>query len=360
MPIHALDDPGTYRRYDPRCMLKHLHDIPTSCQNAWHLASRFELPSSYRDINKIVILGMGGSAIGADLVVGMNECRKPIVIHRGYTLPPFVDADTLVIASSYSGMTEETNAAFAQAITNPAKKMAMTTGGKLGQLATEHHLPCFTFDYASPPRAALPYSLIPLLNILSKLGFMCLATDGIDAMVSALTDLERTVCETQPYEQNSAKKLAQAMHNKVCVVYGGEFLSEVGHRWKLQINENAKAVADYESFPELNHNTIVGYHFPSDVLGKIVVTMLTSELLDARIRRRYAVTQKLLNKTGIDCHVISAHGANKISQMLELILFGDYVSYYLALLNQTDPYPLDEVNYLKDELSRYAENERTP
>lgn len=358
MSIHALDNPETYRRHDPRDMLRHLHDIPTSCQNAWQLASDFHLPDDYRNVNKIVVLGMGGSAIGADLAAGLDECRIPIIVHRGYALPSFVDADTLVIASSYSGATEETNTALFQAVASCAKKLVMTTGGPLRELASQHSLPCFSFSYASPPRAALPYSLIPLLSIISRLGFMHMTTDVIDEAVSALVDLSNSIRETQPYEQNPAKKLAQALYEKVCLVYGSGFLAEVGHRWKLQLNENAKAVAGYEAIPELNHNTVVGYRFPHGISDKIIVTMLESELLDERIRQRYLVTGKLLERAGVSYNIVSARSSSKLSQVLELITIGDYVSYYLALLNQTDPYPLNEVDFLKSELLSYAESRR--
>jgi len=350
MSQHALDDPKTYRRYDPLIMLRHLHDFPACCRDAWQLVTKFDLPQPYRDVNKIVVLGMGGSAIGADLVAGLNECRVPLIIHRGYTLPPFVDADTLVIASSYSGSTEETRTAFAQALASDAKKIVMTTGGPLKELADEHHLPCFSFRYLSPPRAALPYSLIPLLGIISQLGLIDLAAGTIDDAVGTMNELSQVIGETSPYEQNPAKKLAQDLCGHIGIIYGSEFLAEVGHRWKLQINENAKAWAGYESIPELNHNTVVGYRFPHDIPGKISVVMLTSDQLSERIQQRFQITQKLLHTAGVDYNVVSASGTSKISQMLELIMFGDYVSYYLALLNQTDPYPLDEVENLKTEL----------
>jgi len=357
MSIHILDTPEVYRSQDPRGMLRHLHDFPTICQDAWQLASDFALPPSYRTVKKVVVLGMGGSAIGADLIAGMNECKVPIIVCRGYTLPPFVDEDTLVIASSYSGTTEETNSAFAKALTGPAKKLIMTTGGKLKELASRHSLPCFTFAYTSPPRAALPYSIIPLFAITAKLGFFHPAPHTIDDAFAVLANLSDTIIETQPYEQNPAKKLAQALYDKVCIIYGSEFLSEVGHRWKLQINENAKAWSSHESFPELTHNTIVGYRFPREIQSKIIVAMLSSHLLDERIRQRYLVTQALLKTASVNYHVVLAHGPSKLAQMLELIMLGDYVSYYLAILNQTDPYPLDEVDYMKDKLSKYGENE---
>ncbi len=360
MTTHTLDNPETYRRYDPHGMLRHLHDIPAICRDAWRLVSDFKLPPAYRRVNKIVVLGMGGSAIGADLAAGMNECRIPIIVHRGYTAPPLVDQNTLVIASSYSGTTEETNSAFTEALATRAKKLVMTTGGPLKELAEKHRLPCFTFSYVSPPRAALPYNLIPFLGILARLGFINMAADALDEPAAALAELSQRISEAQPFENNPAKMLAQELCNKICVIYGGEFLAEVGHRWKLQINENAKAWADYESIPELDHNAVVGYHFPRDIPAKILVVMLDSDLLHERVRQRYLVTQRLLKEAGVSCHVVSTRGQSKLSHMLSLIAFGDYVSYYLALLNQTDPYPLEAVDYLKRELANHRADNITP
>jgi glucose/mannose-6-phosphate isomerase len=277
----------------------------------------------------------------------------PIIVQRGYAVPPLVDADTLVIASSYSGATEETNSAFSQALNTPAKKLVMTTGGALKAQADSHNLPCFSFSYASPPRAALPYSLIPLLGILSRLGFMDITTEDIEEAVAVMELLAADINEKRPAAQNPAKALAKALDGKLCVAYGGEFLAEVGHRWKLQINENAKAWACYESIPEVDHNAVVGYRFPKQLTPHIAVVMLGSELLEPRVRQRYPITQELLKRAGIDCHAISGRGRGRLSHMLSLIMFGDYVSYYLALLNRVDPYPLDEVNYLKQALGNH-------
>jgi glucose/mannose-6-phosphate isomerase len=296
---------------------------------------------------------MGGSAIGADIVAGMNECRVPIFVQRGYDPPPYIDENTLVIASSYSGTTEETNAAFSRVLPSRAKKLVMTTGGTLKQLASKHRIPCFTFEYRAPPRAALPYNLIPCLGILAKLGFIDLATNSIEEPISVLIDLTARIDEAQPFEKNPAKNLAQELHDKICIIYGSEFLAEVGHRWKIQINENAKAWADYEFIPELNHNAVVGYRFPADVAARVMVVMLDSDLLNERIRQRYLMTCSLMKTAGVSYHVVSARNQSKLAQMLSLVVLGDYVSYYIALLNQTDPYPLDEVDFLKRELSSY-------
>jgi glucose/mannose-6-phosphate isomerase len=355
--MEFLDNPETYRQYDPQNMLRHLHDIPTMCQDAWRLVSDFHLPADYRQANKVVVMGMGGSAIGADLAAGMNESTVPVIIQRGYTLPGFVDEDTLVITSSHSGATEETISAFHQARATRAKIIVMANG-QLGQMAAAMALPVFGFNYQSPPRASLPYSFLPLLGILQQLGFMPALVTDVSEFTSVLTDLSARINETVPMVHNPAKKLAQEMPDKMVYIYGAEFLTGVAHRWKLQINENAKAWAGCETFPELNHNTVVGYTFPRELTRATTVVMLYSPELYERLKIRYPITRELLRQAGATSHTVTAEGRSKLAQMLSLILFGDYVSYYLALLYRTDPYPLDAVDYLKSELAKQPGNDK--
>ena len=142
---------------------------------------------------------------------------------------------------------------------------------------------------------------------------------------------------------------------KIPVIYGAELLSEVAHRWKTQINENSKAWSFYEIFPELNHNAVVGYKFPPDLAKKLMIVMLTSESLSPRIKLRYDVTQHLLKEAGIEFQTFNVPRHGRIAEMMDMILAGDYVSFYLAILNQTDPGPVRTIDYLKSELSRSKE-----
>ncbi|GAG00452.1 unnamed protein product, partial [marine sediment metagenome] len=155
-------------------MLERIHQIPELCQRAWQMAMNFKLPQDYSRVNKVVVLGMGGSAIGGDLVSNLvaSEAKLPILVHRDYDLPAFIDGQTLVIASSYSGMTEETLSSFEQALETESKKLVITTGGRLKTMAEERNIPVFSFDYKAQPRTALPFSFLPILGFLQKLGFI--------------------------------------------------------------------------------------------------------------------------------------------------------------------------------------------
>lgn len=349
-----LDDLAYYNKADPSDMLRHIHDIPALCSQAWVQAQSLDLPQGYKNINKIVILGMGGSAIGGDLLSSLvvNECRVPISVHRGYAPPACVDNDTLVIASSYSGMTEETLSAFKPLLSTGAKKLVMTSGGQLGQMAKESNIPAFVFAYKSPPRAALPLSLIALLGIVNKLGLVSNKSTDVDEACAVLSEIAARINETIPERSNPAKQMARKIFGNMVVIYGAEHLSEVAARWKIQVNENAKAWASNAAFPELNHNSATGYEVPREISQKTRVIMLRSDSLHPRVLLRYGITGNILDQSGVKHEVVDATGKSRLAQMMSLILTGDYVSYYLALLYGTDPYPIKAVEYLKAELGR--------
>jgi len=348
-----LDNLEIYQQYDPDGMLVHLHGLPQQCRQAWEKANEFALPPDFKDINKIVICGMGGSAIGGDLLRSLtSELNKPLVfVHRGYDLPAFVDPKTLVIASSYSGNTEETLSTFKQTLTTKCKKLAITTGGELKNLAQEKDVPVFTIDYVSQPRVALGYSFIPLIALLAKLGFLEDKSAKVKVMAQALESLLGKLAEDIPVSLNPAKQLATKLLGKLIVIYSAGILSPVAQRWKGQFNENSKAWAFYETFSELNHNAVVGYEFPKEMKDKIYIVMLRCPSLHPRILSRYQITSEILEKAGVEYEIIDSQGENNLTQMMSLVFLGDWISYYLAMLNQTDPTPVKMIDYLKERLN---------
>jgi glucose/mannose-6-phosphate isomerase len=349
-----LDDIQLYKQLDPANMRGHLHGLPRQCRAAWNKAERFQLPKDYRNVDKVVVLGMGGSAIGGDLVRSLfSSKKKPIIfVNRDYDLPAFVDEKTLVIASSYSGNTEETLSAFSQALQKRCKKLVMTTGDRLKELAEDAGVPVFETDYEGQPRAALGYSFMPLIAFLQRLGLIEDKTAEVKAMIQDLDKLLGELKETVPTGSNTAKQLAAKLDGKIAVIYGAGIVSEVAHRWKTQINENSKASAFYETFSELNHNAVVGYQFPRELASNIYVVMLRSSSLHPRMLIRYQVTGELLKQSGISHETIDSQSKSELSQMMGLIYLGDWVSYYLAILNEIDPTPVKAIDYLKKRLSQ--------
>ena len=349
-----LDDMKLYPSIDPEGMLVRIKELPMQCKQAWQSAMSFELPSGYRNIDKVVVLGVGGSAIGGDLVRTLlqAEMKIPVIVHRDYGLPAFVDEKTLLIASSYSGNTEETLSSFQSALKIDAKKIAITTGGKLGEIAKANNVPVFKIEYKAQPRAALGFSFIPTLGILQKLGFIKDKTADVAETVQVLEKLSAKLDEKSPLKSNPAKQLAQRLHGCLIVVYGAGIAAEVAHRWKTQLNENAKTWTFYEVFPELNHNAVVGYGLPGDIASKTRVVLLRSPTFNTRIKLRYDVTCELLKKSGVAYDFVDGEGQSDLSQMVSLVSIGDYVSYYLAILYKVDPSPVKVIAYLKERLAK--------
>ena len=350
MPEAAiLDDPEARARLDGGGMGKAVRELPEQCREAWNEARRLELPPSYREIERIVILGMGGSAIAGDVfrLLLARECPVPVLNHRHYDLP-YVDGRTLLIASSFSGNTEETVSAFGQGLATPAKKLAITTGGPLLTTARANGVPAFTYQFQGEPRAALGWCLMPLLAIARTLGLM----EGVERDVEeAAAVMEATVEENSeevPSTSNRAKRMAQQLHGKLAVVYGAGPLTEVAHRWKTQLNESAKVWAFYEELPEAHHNAIIGYELPPEIAQRTAVVFLRSaDLIHPRVQLRYEFTQGMLAKAGVDVLDLTTRGRSALAQMLSAALFGDYVSCYLALLSGADPTPTTVIDNLK-------------
>ena len=348
-----LDDPEVYIKFDPSNMLRRIGELPQQCLNAWKSATGFTLPSDYSNVDKVVILGLGGSAIGGDLVstLALEEGKIPVLVHRDYDLPPMVDARTLVIASSYSGNTEETISSFTKALETPAKKVIVTTGGRLKALAAESRVPVFTFHYEAEPRTAFGYSFFSLLAILQRLGLISIEQKDIDETIMVVEELSPRLDKDVLLATNPAKQLATKLLGRLVIVYGAGVLSKVAYRWKTQLNETSKTSAFNECFPELNHNAVVGYKFPSWLKEKAFVVLLCSPSLHPRILMRYKVTAEILADAGIAHEVVEARGQSPLSQIMSAVLFGDHVSYYLAMLNEVDPSPVAIIDYLKRRLA---------
>jgi len=348
-----LDNPEVYNQYDPQNMLCHLNSFPRLCREANKLADAFKLPEDYSSVDRVMMLGMGGSAISGDLIsrLMLKESRVPFSVIRDYHLPAFTGENTLFIASSYSGMTEETLSAFDEALQlNNCKYLIISTKGNLKDIAQSKNIPLFTFNYDAQPRTTLPFGFMGLLSFMQKLGFISNKSADIYDSFFVLEQLLQQIKHDIPFDNNQAKQIAYKLFGKLVIIYGAETTAEVAYRWKTQLNENSKAWSGYETFSELNHNTIVGYQFPQELNPMIHVVMLRSSKSSLHLLRRYEPTSCLLNQAQIKHSIIDACGDNLIAQILSLVLLGDYISYYLAILYKVDPTPIEAIDFLKREL----------
>jgi glucose/mannose-6-phosphate isomerase len=238
-----------------------------------------------------------------------------------------------------------------QALERGTRLAVITTGGKLAALAQERGVPLARFDYQSQPRAALGYSFTLLLGLLWRLE---LVRDYSADLEEAIQVMEAWQAETEPQvptARNPAKSLASRLTDRLPVVHGAGFLAAVANRWKTQFNENGKHWAFFEVLPELHHNSVVGLGIPPSVRDRAVVLMLRSKLDHPRVRMRWDVTRELLQREGVAAETLQARGESRLAHVLSLIHFGDYVSYYLAMLNRVDPTPVETIAFLKQRLA---------
>ncbi|MDW7991111.1 MAG: bifunctional phosphoglucose/phosphomannose isomerase [Anaerolineae bacterium] len=339
MMAFNLDDPKTYESIDPSGMRERIAELPAHCADAWRLVRSLALPETYRHVREVVVLGMGGSAIGGALVSALvaEECPVPILGVGGYDLPAHAGPETLVVGSSYSGKTEETLTTFRKAMERGCRLVAIATGGDLADLAEERGYPLLKFPPCLAPRAAIGYSVVLLLGLLCQVGLVRDYGEDLDEAIAVLEEWGQELRPETPTVHNPAKRLAGQLIGRLPAVYGAGFLAPVARRWKSQFNENAKQWAIWEEMPELNHNAVVGYGLPDRVREQAYVLMLRSPQDHPRVQARWEVTKELLLREGIAIDEMWGRGQSRLAQMLSLIHFGDYVSLYLAALNGVDP-----------------------
>jgi glucose/mannose-6-phosphate isomerase len=340
------------READPGDMLGRIKDLPKQVRDAWAIASKSTIAPAYSDVRNIVVAGMGGSAIGGDLAAALlaDELKVPMNVHRDYGLPAYVGRDSLVIVSSYSGNTEETLSSFEEARKRGAKVLALTTGGKIAELARASNYPIVTFSYKAQPRAALGYSLGLVLGVLAKLGFVRDLSDDIEAALSDLAKLEERVHEGA--RTNDAKRMALELQGRIPFAYGAGVMGVMARRVKGQWNENAKNWAAFDVMSELNHNAVVGFEHPQIAKEALTVLLLRSDRDNPRHKLRFEVTRELLDRARVPHKTLQFAGRNMLSEVLQMVLFTDYVSFYIALLNGADPTPVKSIDYLKDRLAK--------
>ena len=350
-----LDDVEQIKRNDPADMLGHIDRLPDQVEAAWRLGQALEVRPEFAQAELIVVCGMGGSAIGGSLVAALAapECRVPILVNRDYDLPAYVNGRRcLVIGSSFSGGTEETLAAFEAAAGRGAQLLAITRGGRLAQLARQHDAPIWSFDYESQPRAGVGYGFMLPLALLCRLGFLPDQSAAVREAVAVMREQQAGLRVEVPVVTNRAKQIAGQLMGRSVAVFGSGYLAPVARRWKGQINENAKAWAQYEELPELDHNAVVGTTFPHELLGKYLVLFLQGGLDHTRNAARIAATKHLYMLQGFSTDSVEARGSTPLAQMLSVLHFGDYASYYLAAGYGVDPTPVEPIDYLKAELAK--------
>lgn len=349
---HLLDDLAYVTRNDPKGMLRLTTEFPSQCRHALEIAQSASL-KPLGPVKNALLTGLGGSAAGGDFVKALFDDQGgiPFVVNRDYHLPTWVGSDSVVFISSYSGNTEETISAYHDAVAVGAHRIVLTSGGTLAELARQNGDDLILIPAGQPPRTALGFMLVPLVVASAKLGLIPQA--DFDAVLASLDDAVRRWGIDQPFANNEAKQLGELMHGAVSVLYGlGGWQAIVANRWKGQINENAKNMTFANAFPELNHNEILGWVKANEQhVGQWLAVVLEDGSESAKMQARRDVTARLIEGVAPTVRV-QAFGDSLLARMLTLVLMGDFVSLYLAALNDVDPENIDSINVLKSELSR--------
>lgn len=339
--------------------LKYIHQRDTQdalgiAEKQWQqLEYNFEVPQVEGVYENIVYTGMGGSALAALLSQSWPGYKVPFEICRNYDIPAYVNEKTLFIVCSYSGNTEETIEALDNAEKAGAKIAVIAGGGKLVEQARAKNYPLVTLPQANQPRYAVFYNFNALISLLEPTGSF--KDDNTKSQLTAVAELLRqTVVDwlpTVPVSQNVAKKLALELAGKSGVIYAGPKLAPAAYKWKISFNENAKNIAWWNQYPEFNHNEFIGWS-SHPVEKPYAVIDLLSNLENPRVQKRFEVSAKLLSGMRPAPHVIQAQGKSLIEQLLWTVNFGDFVTIYLALINNVDPAPVDLVEKFKQELTK--------
>lgn len=306
-----------------------------------------------RQIKNIVVAGMGGSALAALFVKSWlkSELSLSFEVVRTYDLPAYVDKNTLIIASSYSGNTEETLSCLEQAESKGAQVAIITSGGKLAEHANQNQTTFVLLPTGLQPRMAVIYNLRALVAILAN--FEIISAGKLDEIAVTSDWLKNESSKWVsgiPTNENYAKQLALQAVGKTAVFYGGALMAPVAYKWKISFNENAKNVSFWNELPEFNHNEFIGWT-SHPVEKPFAIFDLISSFEHQRILKRFEISDRLLSGLRPKSIVINLAGESVIEQMLWGSILADFVSIYVAILNNVNPTPVQLIEKLKQELA---------
>jgi glucose/mannose-6-phosphate isomerase len=354
-----LDSLDRIKKVDRSNMLSFCIEAPKHYGNAATLASQFKI--SYAKPEAIVVAGMGGSAIGGELLKDWARDRLaiPVDVCREYHLPAYANKNTLVLATSYSGETEETLNVFLEALKRKCMITCISSGGALTEFAERLSIPHLLVPSGMAPRATLPYLFIPLLGILEKMGLTPDVNTEYSETVKVLKQISSENSPERPLSDNLSKKLASNINGTVPNVYGFGFYRAVAQRLKTQFNENSKNPAKWESFPELNHNEIVGWEAAKEFAKLFSVIFIRDAEEPKEIRQRIEFTKEMIGKEAVKLFEVWSSGKSSLARMSSVICVGDFTSVYLAVLRGIDPTPVRTIMLLKARLKVTGVKEKT-
>jgi glucose/mannose-6-phosphate isomerase len=340
-----LDDLTALPRLDPHDARSVLAAFPEQCRAAMRL--RAEPAISVKRPGLVVVAGMGGSAVGGDLLAACaaDRLEVPVMVHRGYGLPAAVTDESLVLACSYSGDTAEVLSAVEAAAARGTAPVAITAGGALAARATDEGWPLVRLPGGLMPRMALGYLFLPCLELMRAAGRATAGADEIAEVVTVVEAMRRELEPECPAADNEAKALALAFHGRLPAVYGGPGTGAAAYRWKTDIEENAKTFALSGVLPEMNHNEIEAWNGPEARRMQLVLLRDTEE--PPEIALRFALLREIASPAAGGISEIHPRGVGRVARMLSLVYLGQWTSYYLAILRGVDPWEVPCLDALK-------------
>lgn len=353
----TLDDQKVYDKFDPQNIGFGIENLPEQVRLAWSDTREISVPANYAKVSNIVIAGMGGSILGPHMLLSALRDRLPVPVEMvsGYDLPAYVNKNTLVILSSFSGTTEEVLSCAKDAKQAKAKIMAIAVGGPLAAMAKKEHWPAYIFDpgeLAEQPRYGGGFSLVGIIGLLERAKILKLKEPELRQMMNAMSEVIDNCTVDVPGSENPAKQVAHALVGQNVLLVAAEHLAGNAHMLTNQINETAKQFCHFLLLPDINHHFMEGLRFPKNLAQGTTVIILRSELYHSRTQKRALITADVFEEHGLSVIDYVCKGKKPLDEVGEVLQFGSYVGWYLAMLNQVITTDIAVVDKFKKQMSK--------
>lgn len=355
--MNSLDETAAMKKLDPSDVLGSTALFARQCQQAWSESSAIKFPDTYRDIYNIVVCGMGGSRFTPKTIKELfrDRIKEPYEIIEDYTLPSYVDHDTLVVLSSFSGSTEEVISCGHEALKRGSRITAVAGGGKIAETLKSHGHTGYVFDPTfnpcGQPRIGGGYLLMGHLGLLKALNLIDITDEEVVEAIAFAQQVSEKYAAEVPAASNDAKKLAMLLKDTHPFLITAEFLKGFGNGFANQINETAKLISDSRHIPELNHHLMEGLKHPDTLHENGVFVFFLSRLYSPQVMKRFAITEEVVKKQNVKTHTVELTGKTKLAQTLEAYVLSGFTTFYMAMLYDTDPVAIPWVTYFKKQLA---------
>lgn len=353
-----LDDQEEIKKLDKSNVAESIAKFPDQIEQAWNEASKVKFPDSYKEIKNLVIVGMGGSALGPELLSYLykDKLEIPLLVVHDYNLPNFVDENSLVILSSYSGTTEEVLNAAEQTIVKKCKVAGITEGRELGKFLDKNSLPYYKIKADSnpseQPRLGLGYSVAGILGMFNSLGLIVVDDKEKEEVIASTKNVNSQFIPSKSISNNFTKELATKLKGSSVGVIAAEFLSTNAHIFANQLNETSKTFSSYYLLSELNHHLLEGFNKPEDLRKNLKIVILLSDQYSDKLKKRVKITTDVIEKQKVETFIVKFEEGSRLNQVLEAILVSSWTTFYLGILNGFDPSGVPWVDYFKEQLAK--------